>query len=62
MFAANLETYEAYVNKAIELASKKQVSGLNIDYERELTKRIETEQETKRMQTEEETKRMEEET
>ena len=56
LFAANLETYEAYVNKAIELAQKREQS-VNMEYERELTKRME--HETKRLESSEETKRAE---
>ena len=53
LFAGTLAIYEGHVNKAIELAQR-QEHGVNMEYERELTKRME--EETKRM--EHETKRM----
>ena len=57
LFAGTLAIYKGYVNKTIELAQR-QDHGVNMEYERELTKRME--EETKRMG--EETRRMEEET
>lgn len=57
LFAANLGIYEAYVNKAIELAQKKDL-GVNMEYERELTKRLQTNSETRKAELQTEVQKM----